>query len=61
MREKFTRQLAKRGITVADVFDGHAALVILVAPAAIEPTIMRDPADDQVLAAATASTHQCPK
>ena len=51
-REKFARQLAKRGITAADVFDGYAALVTLVTPAAIAPTITRDPADDQVLAAA---------
>lgn len=54
-REKFAKQLAKRGITVADVFDGYAALVTLVAPAAIGPTITRDPADDQVLAAALAA------
>jgi putative PIN family toxin of toxin-antitoxin system len=54
-REKFARQLAKRGITVADVFDGYAAMVTLVAPAAIAPTITRDPADDQVLAAALAA------
>lgn len=54
-REKFARQLAKRGITVADVFDGYAAMVTLVAPAVIAPTITRDPADDQVLAAALAA------
>jgi putative PIN family toxin of toxin-antitoxin system len=54
-REKFARQLAKRGITVADVFDGYAAIVTLVAPAVIAPTITRDPADDQVLAAALAA------
>ena len=54
-REKFTRQLAKRGLTVADVFDGYAALVTIVAPAVITPTIPRDPADDQVLAAALAA------
>jgi putative PIN family toxin of toxin-antitoxin system len=55
LREKFARQLAKRGMTVADVFDGYAAMVTLVAPAAIAPTITRDPADDQVLAAAVAA------
>jgi putative PIN family toxin of toxin-antitoxin system len=54
-REKFAKQLGKRGITVADVFDGYAALVTLVAPAVIAPTITRDPADDQVLAAALAA------
>jgi putative PIN family toxin of toxin-antitoxin system len=54
-REKFAKQLGKRGITVADVFDGYAALVTLVVPAVIAPTITRDPADDQVLAAALAA------
>lgn len=51
-REKFARQLARRGIAVADVFHGYAAMVTLAAPAIIAPTITRDPADDQVLAAA---------
>lgn len=55
-REKFARQLAKRGLTVADVFDGYAALVSIVTPAVIAPTITRDPADDQVLAAALAAS-----
>jgi putative PIN family toxin of toxin-antitoxin system len=54
-REKFAGQLAKRGVNVADVFDGYAALVTLVTPAAMAPTIARDPADDQVLAAALAA------
>lgn len=54
-REKFAKQLARRGLTVADVFDGYAALVVIVTPAAIAPTITRDPADDQVLAAALAA------
>jgi len=54
-REKFAKQLGKRGVTVADVFDGYPAMVTLVAPATIAPTITRDPADDQVLAAALAA------
>ena len=54
-REKFAKQLARRGLTVADVFDGYAALVTIVTPAVIAPTITRDPADDQVLAAALAA------
>ncbi len=54
-REKFAKQLTKRGITVADVFDGYAAMATLVAPAVIAPSIARDPADDQVLAAALAA------
>jgi uncharacterized protein len=53
-RPKFAQQLAQRNVTVADVFDGYAALVRLVVPAAIPPTIARDPTDDQVLATALA-------
>jgi uncharacterized protein len=51
-REKFTSQLARRALTVSDVFDGYAALVTIVAPAGITPTVIRDPPDDHVLAAA---------
>lgn len=54
-RQKFAKQLAKRGLTVSDVFDGYAALARIVMPAVIVPTITRDPADDQVLAAALAA------
>ena len=54
-RQKFATQLGKRGLTVGDVFDGYAALVKIVVPAVIAPTITRDPADDQVLAAALAA------
>lgn len=54
-REKFAGQLALRGLMVADIFDGYAALVMLVTPSAIPPTIMHDPADDQVLACALAA------
>lgn len=54
-RVKFAKQLARRGLTVGDVFDGYAALVVIVTPAVIAPTIIRDPADDQVLAAALAA------
>ena len=54
-REKFARQLARRGLAVSDVFDGYAALVAIVMPAVIAPTIVRDPADDQVLATALAA------
>lgn len=55
-RAKFTKQLASRGLHVSDLFDGYAALVVVVTPAVIAPTITRDPADDQVLAAALAAS-----
>lgn len=54
-REKFVRQLTRRALTVSDVFEGYAALLVIVTPAVIAPTITRDPADDQVLAAALAA------
>jgi len=53
-RAKFAQQLALRGVTVGDVFDGYAAVVRVVVPAAIAPTVARDPADDQALATAIA-------
>ncbi len=54
-REKFSRRLARRGLVRRDLLDGYAALATIVRPAAIAPTITRDPSDDQVLAAAVAA------
>ena len=54
-RAKFAQQLARRSLTVTDLFDGYAALVTMLLPAAITPTITRDPTDDQVLACALAA------
>ena len=54
-REKFARQLTARNLRLTEVFDGYAALATVVIPAAIAPTIVRDPADDQVLACALAA------
>lgn len=54
-RPKFAQQLAARGLSAQDLFDGYAALVTLVTPAAIAPTVARDPADDIVLACALAA------
>ena len=51
-REKFTTRLAALGLGADDVFDGYAALVRIVTPVAIPPTILRDLDDDAVLAAA---------
>ena len=51
-REKFARRLTQRGFTGARLFADYVALVTIVAPALITPTILRDPADDVVLAAA---------
>lgn len=54
-RGKFAKQLAKRSLAVDDLFDGYAALVTMVVPALIASTLVRDPADDQVLACAVAA------
>lgn len=54
-RDKFAKQLAARGLAVGDLFDGYAALVRIVTPGVVSPVIARDPADDQVLAAALAA------
>jgi putative PIN family toxin of toxin-antitoxin system len=54
-REKFASQLDKRGLSVTDFFHGYAALATLVIPVKIAPTIIKDPADDAVLACALAS------
>ncbi|KPF76517.1 hypothetical protein IP88_06550 [alpha proteobacterium AAP81b] len=53
-RRKFASQLSARGLTARQLYDGYARLVILVHPAEIVPVIARDPADDEVLAAALA-------
>lgn len=54
-RAKFTDALAARGLKVHALFEGYAALVQLVVPAQINPTVVRDPADDAVLACALAA------
>jgi uncharacterized protein len=51
-REKFARPLVRRGIDGAGIFSYYLALVTIVMPALISPTIVHDPADDAVLAAA---------
>lgn len=53
-RRKFAAQLSKRGVSVADVFDGYATLVALITPAALS-RVSRDPDDDHVLACALAA------
>jgi putative PIN family toxin of toxin-antitoxin system len=54
-REKFAAQLGRRQLAVADIFGGYTALLTLVTPASIMPTIAADPSDDMVLATALAA------
>ena len=51
-REKFSQPLATRGVQAQTLFQGYAALVQRAAPTLISPTILLDPADDEVLACA---------
>lgn len=51
-REKFAQPLVRRGVDRTAIFSYYLALVTIVAPALITPTILDDPADDAVLAAA---------
>ena len=54
-RPKFAKQLAARGLSPQDMFDGYAALATLVKAAVITSTIARDPDDDAVIACALAA------
>lgn len=51
-RSKFYKPLNLRGMNPIDLFEGYAALVIIVPSITIAPTIIKDPTDDQILAAA---------
>ena len=54
-RHKFSRILQSHGLSVANLVDGYTALVEIVEPTMIPPTILRDPDDDIVLATALAA------
>lgn len=54
-RAKFATQLAKRGLTVSDVFDGYAVLVLSVSPLTTPRVVLVDPDDDHVIACAVAA------
>jgi putative PIN family toxin of toxin-antitoxin system len=52
LRDMFAQRLAQRGFTAARLFSDYVTLATIVAPALITPTIIRDPSDDAILAAA---------
>lgn len=54
-RDKFARQLAKRQLSPADLFDGYAALATRFVAAPLPQPVSRDPDDDAVLACAFAA------
>lgn len=54
-RSKFAAQFAKRGLTVSDVFDGYAAIVLCVTPLSTPRVVLVDPDDDHVIACALAA------
>lgn len=55
LRRKFAGQLEARALQAVEVFQGYAALATIIAPAVIAPVIVKDPADDAVLACALAA------
>jgi uncharacterized protein len=55
VRPKFERKLAASGLTIEQIVDRYAELAAVVQPAAIAPTVLDDPDDDQVLACAVAA------
>jgi uncharacterized protein len=55
-RPKFIVQLARYATNAANVQKYYESLVTIVTPGHVEPVIERDPADDEVLAAALAGT-----
>lgn len=54
-RPKFKKKLAASRLTIEQIVDRYAELAALVQPAAIAPTVLDDPDDDQVLACAMAA------
>ncbi len=54
-RAKFAKALAATGLPLEELVLGYAELATTVVPADIPPTILADPADDQVLACALAA------
>ena len=54
-RAKFARKLAAAQLSIDQLVERYALLATVVHPAAIAPTILDDPDDDQVLACALAA------
>jgi putative PIN family toxin of toxin-antitoxin system len=54
-RLKFEKKLAASGLTIGQIVDRYTELAALVQPAAIAPTVLDDPDDDQLLACAVAA------
>lgn len=52
VRPKFEKKLAASGLTIEQIVDRYAELAAVVQPAAIAPTVLDDPEDDQLLACA---------
>lgn len=55
-RDRFAPRLAAAGIAPRELVMGFAALALLVEPVAVPPTVLADPEDDAVLAAAVAAS-----
>jgi putative PIN family toxin of toxin-antitoxin system len=55
VRPKFEKKLAASGLTIEQIVDRYTELAALVQPAAIAPTVLDDPDDDQVLPCAVSA------
>jgi putative PIN family toxin of toxin-antitoxin system len=55
VRPKFENKLAAAGLSIEQIVDRYAEMAAVVQPAAIAPTVLDDPDDDQVLACAMAA------
>jgi uncharacterized protein len=54
-RTRLARAVASSGYSVDELVLGYAELAVVIEPAVISPVILRDPADDHVLACALAA------
>ena len=54
-RARLSRAVASSGFSVDELVLGYAELSVVIEPAVISPVIVRDPADDHVLACALAA------
>lgn len=54
-RKQFEQKIAASRLSVAELVASYGALADVIRPAAIPPTILSDPDDDQVLACALAA------
>lgn len=55
-RDKFAERLLKAGVAARELVLGYASLATILHPTTVDPVILADPDDDEVLACAIAAT-----